>query len=94
VKEMAKAVAMANWLVDLGVPINMSWYSTTPVNDKKFDDYMLSLSKRPKFRISETENGQKFVDQVHSLNKNESIEIPFQKVEGKPGLLIYLEVWI
>ncbi len=70
VKEMAKAVAMANWLVDLGVPINMSWYSNKPLEDK-FEKEMLALSNRPNFKISETENGKKFVDQVHSLSEDQ-----------------------
>ncbi|MCZ7385591.1 MAG: hypothetical protein O8C63_12710 [Candidatus Methanoperedens sp.] len=70
-KEMAKAVAMANWLVSSGIPIDMSWFSESQVKDEKFEEYMNELSKRPNFKISETDKGKKFVDLVHSLSENQ-----------------------
>lgn len=72
VKEMAKAVALAKWLVDdLGVPIDTIWLDESTVQDEEFEEYMQALSRRPNFKIAETEEGMKFVDQVHTLDEEQ-----------------------
>lgn len=71
VKEMAKAVALANWLVEIGIPIDMTWFSNANVKDKEFEDHMQALSQRSNYNISETAKGNKFVDQVHSLSEDQ-----------------------